>query len=254
MNTVVDGILVHYQEAGDKNAPVALLLHGWAADIKSFAKLAEHLQKNYYVIRLDMPGFGGSEQPRPDWRIADYAQFVAHFTAKINLQNIAVLVGHSFGGRVSIKAVSGGLLAPQRLVLLDSGGVQHSRDARNQVYKAIAKTGKVVTMLPGLRKFQSKLRRALYTSAGSTDYLQAGTMKQIFLNTINEDLRTDAAKITVPTLLIWGANDDQTPVEDGKLLAAAIQNSTLHVIEGAGHYVQLDAPEKVQQYIDEFVS
>lgn len=254
MNTVVDGILVHYQEAGDKYAPVALLLHGWAADIKSFAKLAEHLQKQFRVIRLDMPGFGGSEQPSPDWRIADYAQFVAHFAAKINLHDITLLVGHSFGGRVSIKAIAGGLLTPRQLVLLDSGGVQHSRDARNQVYKAIAKTGKAVTMLPGLRKFQGKLRRALYKSAGSTDYLNAGVMKQIFLNTINEDLRADAAKITVPTLLIWGANDDQTPVEDGKILAEAIKGSNLQVIPNAGHYVQLDAPDKVQQYITEFVS
>jgi len=254
MNTVVDGILVHYQEAGDKDAPVALLLHGWAADIKSFAKLAEHLQKQFRVIRLDMPGFGGSEQPSPDWHIADYAQFVAHFATKINVQKIGLLVGHSFGGRVSIKAVASGLLAPAQLVLLDSGGVQHSRDARNQVYKAIAKTGKVVTMLPGLRKFQGKLRRALYKSAGSTDYLNAGVMKQIFLNTINEDLRADAAKIAIPTLLVWGANDDQTPVADGELLAEAIPGSHLQVVAGAGHYVQLDAPEKVQQFIDEFVS
>jgi pimeloyl-ACP methyl ester carboxylesterase len=253
MNVVVDGILVHYQESGDKNAPVALLLHGWAADIKSFAKLAEHLQKQYRVVRLDMPGFGASEQPSPDWHIASYAQFVSHFVAKVGL-DIALLIGHSFGGRVSIKAIASGALTPQKLVLLDSGGIQHSRDARNQVYKAIAKTGKVVTMLPGLRRFQGRLKRALYKSAGSTDYLNAGVMKQIFLNTINEDLRADAAKITVPTLLIWGANDDQTPVEDGKILADAIKNSRLEVIQGAGHYVQLDAPENVQTLIDEFTS
>src|SRR5690348_8016012 len=145
MNAVVDGILVHYQESGDKNAPVALLLHGWAADVKSFAKLAEHLQKQFRVVRLDMPGFGASEQPSSDWHMADYAQFVSHFVAKVGLDGV-LLVGHSFGGRVSIKAVASGLLSPQKLVLLDSGGVQHSRDARNKMYKAIAKTGKMITM------------------------------------------------------------------------------------------------------------
>jgi pimeloyl-ACP methyl ester carboxylesterase len=254
VNTVVTGTLVHYEESGEKTAPVALLLHGWAADAKSFAGLAAHLQKDFRVIRLDLPGFGGSERPKTDWQIADYAQFVHDFTQKIELQNIALLVGHSFGGRICIKVVASGLLVPKQLVLLGSGGIKHSNDARNQLYKAIAKTGKAVTTLPGLRQFQSRLKRALYKSAGSTDYITAGPMKQIFLNSINEDLRTDAAKITVPSLLIWGENDDQTPPADGEILASAIPHSQFHVVANAGHYVQLDAAPEVAKIIDGFIS
>lgn len=253
MNIVVDGVLTHYEVSGDAKKPVALLLHGWAADSKSLAGLAAHLQAHYYVVRIDLPGFGGTEKPPADWHIADYANFVRDAAAKMGLNKIGLLVGHSFGGRITIKAVATGVLAPQKVVLLGSGGITHSRDARNLVYKTIAKTGKAVTSLPGLRAFQSRLKRALYKSAGSTDYLNAGAMKQIFLHSINEDLREDAASISVPTLLIWGERDDQTPPADGRLLAEAIPGAELHIIAQAGHYVQLDAPHEVTRLIDRFL-
>jgi pimeloyl-ACP methyl ester carboxylesterase len=254
MNIVVNGVLTHYEAAGDAKKPVALLLHGWAADVKSLAGLGAHLQRHYYVVRLDLPGFGGTEQPPADWHIADYAHFVRDAAAKIGLKSIALLVGHSFGGRITIKAAATGVIAPQKIVLLGSGGITHSRDARNLAYKIVAKAGKAVTSLPGLRGLQGKLKKALYASAGSTDYLNAGAMKQIFLHSINEDLRGDAAKIAVPTLLIWGGRDDQTPPTDGELLARAIPGAKLHIIKDAGHYVQLDAPHEVEALIDRFTA
>lgn len=254
MNIVVNGVLAHYETTGDAKKPVALLLHGWAADIKSFAGLAAHLQKRYFVVRLDLPGFGGSERPPADWHIADYANFARDFAAKAGIAAVDLLVGHSFGGRIAIKAVATGVLTPKKIVLLGSGGIRHSNDARNRLYKIVAKTGKFVTALPGLRQFRGKLRQALYASAGSTDYINSGEMKQVFLHSINEDLRGDAAKITIPALLVWGEKDDQTPPSDGTILAAAIAGSSLHVITGAGHYVQLDAPSEVAALIDRFIA
>jgi pimeloyl-ACP methyl ester carboxylesterase len=254
MNAVVNGVLTHYEAAGDTKLPVALLLHGWAADVNSLAGLAVHLQGRYRVVRVDLPGFGGSERPPADWHIVDYARFIRDFAAKIGVKKIGLLIGHSFGGRITIKAVASGVLAPQKIVLLGSGGIQHSHTVRNQAYKILAKTGKLVTALPGLRQFRSALRGILYESAGSTDYLRSGEMKQIFLHSINEDLRGDATKITIPALLIWGEGDDQTPPADGKLLAQAIPGAQLHIIKNAGHYVQLDAPAEVAALIDAFIT
>jgi pimeloyl-ACP methyl ester carboxylesterase len=106
----------------------------------------------------------------------------------------------------------------------------------------MAKLGKAITVLPGLRRLRGRLRQRLYQAAGSTDYLYAGPLRQIFLNTINEDLQADAARITVPTKLIWGEYDTEAPVADGRLLAARIPQATLHIIPSAGHFVYVDAP------------
>jgi pimeloyl-ACP methyl ester carboxylesterase len=179
---------------------------------------------------------------------------VQAFTAKLGLRKIEFLVGHSFGGRVAIKAIADGVLSPTRLVLIGSAGVRHSLSLRNQLFKALAKTGKAVAAIPGLSSVSPSLRRALYRSAGSVDYLDSGPLKQIFINTINEDLRDSASKITIPTLLIWGAQDTDTPPADGRILAKLISHSSFILVAKAGHYTHLDAPERVYQAIDEFTS
>jgi pimeloyl-ACP methyl ester carboxylesterase len=246
-------LLVRYTDTGARDAPVVILLHGWGADAHSFAGLATSLSGRFRVICLDLPGFGGSQAPPVDWHIHDYAALVAAFVAKLGNPPLAAVIGHSFGGRIAMKALAEGLLAPGRLVLMGSAGVKHSQSARNQAFKVIAKAGKAATSLPGLSRLRSKLRRQLYQSAGSTDYLTAGPLRQVFINTINEDLQSAAAAITAPALLLWGANDADTPPADGRLLASKIHHATFVQIPAAGHFVYLDAPEAVAAHIMKFL-
>ncbi len=255
MNLVVDGILLNYHEAGEPDAPAVLLLHGWGATAASFDGLAAALAAaGFRAVALDLPGHGGSQIPPAGWQLQDFARVVAGFAAKAGLTpDLAAVIGHSFGGRVAIKAVAGGLLKPRRLVLLDSAGVKHAASARNQAFKLAAKAGQAVTALPGLARLRTALRRRLYTAAGSADYLDAGPMRQIFVRVINEDLQSAAAAITVPTLLIWGQYDQDTPLADGRLLAAKIPHSKLEVVPGAGHFVYLDAPDVTARYVEEFL-
>jgi pimeloyl-ACP methyl ester carboxylesterase len=137
---------------------------------------------------------------------------VHSFLTKLKVDQPYCLIGHSFGGRVILKALGQGYLKPERIVLLGSAGVRPTASSRQLVFRAVAKVGKQATRLPGLQRLQAKLRRSLYESSGSTDYLEAGQMRQIFLNVIGEDLQTEAAKIKQPSLLIWGEHDEATPV------------------------------------------
>jgi pimeloyl-ACP methyl ester carboxylesterase len=137
---------------------------------------------------------------------------------------------------------------------MGSAGIGHSRSLRNQLFKVVAKTGKAVMALPGLGAVRDRLRGRLYQAAGSTDYVDAGPLRPVFVNTINEDLQTDAAKIKIPTLLIWGDLDADTPLADGQRLAGKIPKSRLEVVESAGHYVFVDQPWPVEQLIKEFLS
>lgn len=253
MNVITQGIFTSYSDDGASTAPVILLLHGWGASAQNFGHLAGELAPTYRVLRLDLPGFGGSQVPPEPWHVEDYAKFVAAFLQKLDVKELSAVIGHSFGGRVIMKAASHNLFSAQRIVLLGSAGVKHSQTARNQTFKLFAKAGRAATSMPGLSRLRGRLRSKLYAAAGSQDYLAAGPLRQTFINTINEDLQADAASIRVPTLLIWGENDQDTPVADARLLHQLIPESQLKVIPAAGHYVHLDASKDVTAHIKAFL-
>lgn len=251
MNLMIDHIPVRYTDEGA--GPVVVVLHGWGAGLDTFNAVAQELQTTFRVVRLDFPGFGQTPRPKQDWGVKEYAQFLHKFLLKLKVEQPHALIGHSFGGRVILKSVGSGLVQPAKVVLLASAGIQKSQSVRNKSFALVAKVGKAVTSLPGLSKLQSSLRKKLYSAAGSEDYLNAGNMKPIFLKVIHEDLQADAARMQTPTLLIWGEQDDTTPVEDGKQLQTQIKNSELKIIPGAGHFVHVDAAPQVTQMIKEFL-
>lgn len=252
MKVLINDQLVEYKDEG--SGKVVLLLHGWGTNLATFDQLASHLTKKYRVIRLDFPGFGQSPAPHDDWHIADYAELVRSVLGKLKLSKVHAVIGHSFGGRVAIKAVSSGVLSSEKLVLVGSAGVKPRMKIKKMVFGSIAKVGKVATSLPMINRLQPLLRRRLYKTAGSTDYLNANEMRQIFLNTINEDLLDAASKIEIPTLLIWGDHDTETPLSYAKLLQKRIKDAGLIVIPNAGHFVYIDDFVKVAREMDNFLA
>jgi pimeloyl-ACP methyl ester carboxylesterase len=251
MKIVVDNQLVNYSDEG--SGDVILLLHGWGANLQSFDEVAHRLQKNYRVIRIDFPGFGSSPQPAANWDIGDYATLVKEFLLKKEVIRLKAVIAHSFGGRIAIKLAGQNMLETEKIILIGSGGIRHSSSPRQQVYRIVAKIGKYVMKLPGLNKLQSKMRMRLYQNAGAMDYLESGDMKDIFLRVIDEDVRDFAAKIMVPTLLIWGEQDAETPLVDGKIFHDKIKHSTFIVIPAAGHFTYIDQPDLVMMEIEAFL-
>ena len=78
---------------------------------------------------------------------------------------------------------------------------------------------------------------------GSPDYRAAsGVMRDSMVKVINADLRPLLPKIGQDVLLIFGENDDQTPLSDGRIMEEEIPSAGLAVIPGAGHYAFLDNP------------
>lgn len=253
MNVIIDGRLINYRDEGQGR--VILMLHGWGTRVQTFDELARQFVQQYRVVRLDFPGFGGSEKPNDDWDVGEYARFVGQFLKKLNISAVDVIIAHSFGGRVALKGVGTGVLSPQKLVLIGSAGVRQQSDSlKRSAYRSIAKAGKALTSLPGLSGVRQKLRRKLYDSAGSTDYLESGAMQQVFINVINEDLQEFARRITIPALMIWGENDTETTVAEAKILHECIEHSKLIIVPNTGHFVYTEASEKVLQEINEFIS
>lgn len=251
MNVLVKGQLINYIDEG--KGRIVVLLHGWGANSATFNNLAKHLIKNFRVIRVDFPGFGASPKPSDVWSVGDYAMLVADFLAKLGLNDTYAVIGHSFGGRVIIKGVAEKLIVSEKVVLIDAAGVKPPKSMRKAVYKSIAKLGKAATALPVFKTLRPRLRKKLYSAAGSTDYLNANEMQLIFLNTINEDLLPYVHDITQPTLLIWGENDNDTPVTDAEKMVHELPKGRLVVIPDAGHFVYSDAYEAVVKELDAFL-
>lgn len=251
MKLVVDGQLIEYKDAG--KGKVLLLLHGWGASLGTYDALATVLEKRFRVIRFDFPGFGSSPKPEDSWGVSEYARLTASLVQKLKIDQVYAVIGHSFGGRVIIKGISLGVLTPDKVVLMGAAGIKPAKSIKKHALKAVAKTGKAVTSLPGIRRFRSSLQQKLYAAAGSNDYLEARSMQQIFLNTINEDLLPEVAATKQPTLLIWGENDQDTPLSDAYKMKDKLKKAELRIVPDAGHFVYLDAPAVVSSELEKFL-
>lgn len=250
MKVVINDQLIEYSIVG--SGPNVFMLHGWGQDMQCFNDICTSLSKKYTVIRFDFPGFGGSSIPKIDWSIDDYANITKSFLEKIKVDKLYAVIGHSFGGRVIFKGFD--ILKPQKVILIGSAGIKPKPSNQKILLKMIAKTGKIFTNLPLINKHQSKIKQKFYKKIGSSDYINSNQLKGTFLNVINKDLTEYISKIDVPTLLIWGDNDNETPVNDAIKMNEMIKNSQLITYPGAGHFVFQERSVQVIKNIEDFLN
>jgi len=241
LETIVNGLKINYVTAGE-GEPI-VLLHGWGSSIIPYTRLIEQLSKKYYVIALDMPGFGGSEEPKQPSDVDAYVDFVLEFLKQFDLQSVS-LVGHSFGGRVIIKMANRNLpFSIKKIVLIDSAGIKPEKSKKSSKkqkrYKRVKKffSNPIMSFL-----FPNALERARI-KYGSADYAAASPMmRQCLVKVVNEDLSHLLPGIKAPTLLVWGENDMDTPLAHGQKMEKDIPNAGLAVIKNAGHFSFVEQP------------
>ncbi len=241
-NSIIRGLDIKYYQTADFDKDDAVVfLHGWGSEASHFHKIFEQCKS---AVAIDLPGFGKSEIPSIAWSLDDYANFVEDFLRKLEIKN-PIIVGHSFGGSIGIKYCAGGNDA-KKLILIGSAGIRRKTVKKYGLF-IIAKILGLILSLPGTRILRDNLREWFYKKIGSEDYINAGSLAETFSKVISEDLRNDMKKIHVPTVLIWGANDRDTPLEDGKIMEQLIPNSRLYIVPDAGHYVFLDDEQKFSE-------
>lgn len=250
MNIIVDGLQVSLDRQGEGS--VLLFLHGWQSDKSSFTILASQLKHSYQTLAIDLPGFGASQVPDEPWGIEEYSSFLGKLIKKLKITDFQAIIGHSMGAQIAIAAAATGEVNPKKMVLLSAAGVRKTDTLRKQSFKVIAKTGKVAAkVLP--KSVQGSLKQKLYDKAGTSDYIKAGHMKETFKKIVSTDVQEMATNVEQRCLLIYGREDDQTPVEFGELLAAAFPHGHLEVFEHAGHFVHIDKPEATFNLMKEFL-
>ena len=244
----IDGLTVRSQVGGQ--GPHVLLLHGWGGAIESFAPVVDDLQRSYTVAAFDLPGFGKSSLPPTTWGSADYARLTLQIMDHLQL-NRPHLIGHSFGGQVSIQLAA---TAPERvgkLVLVCSAGIRTRPALATRLKRTAAGLGKWLAAHGGW--IGEKARAAIYRQVQSQDYASAGPLRPTLVRVITEDLTSLLPRITSPTLLVWGAQDRDVPLAAGQVMARLIPAAQLAVFENAGHFAYLDQFDRFRLLVRRFL-
>lgn len=254
MFTEIDGISVNYLDLGEKENETVLILQGWGTHAGLYTAMAEHLSAYMRVLLPELPGFGQSGEPKKPFSADDYADFTEKFLSALGVTRLSIIC-HSNGGRITMKLVTReqDKFIYDKLVFIDSAGVVHEKTARQKAKQSVYKAGKsFLSLAPVISAFPNALEN--YRSKhGSADYRSASPiMRQTLVKLVNEDFRPLMPKINLPSLLIWGTNDADTPLSDGKVFEQLIPNAGMVEVQGAGHYSYLEQPQLVFRVLDSF--
>jgi len=250
MQVIVDQLVVNYKLSG--KGKLVLLLHGWGDTYRTFTSLETKLSPKFRVLSFDLPGFGESQAPHEAWNLDNYALFVKHLLAKLELGRPYVIIGHSNGGALAIRSISLSILRPEKLVLLASSGIRNNNQAKKKIMKMMAKGGRATTFWLPLDQKQ-KLQKKFYGTIGS-DYLVVPELKETYKLTVKQDVQIDARKIKLPVLLVFADHDPAIPIEDARTYNKLMVNSRLEIIDSSDHFIHHDKKDQVEDLIMEFIS
>lgn len=249
----IDNLNINYIKKGF--GPNVLILPGWGTTIDVYKLMINELSTYSTVYCLDMPGFGKSTEPTTPWELNDYVNFIIKFIESENLTELNV-IAHSNGGRILIKMLSNKSLNfnINRIILIGSAGIVKKKTILKRFKIKVFKIGKKILMLKPFKMLFPNLITKWQNKFGSEDYKNASPiLKQSMVKLINEDLKEYLPSINVPTLLIWGENDTETPITDAYIMEKEIPNAGLVKIPNASHYVFLEHPQYINKIIHTFL-
>ncbi|MBQ5444249.1 MAG: alpha/beta hydrolase [Erysipelotrichaceae bacterium] len=242
----IDQIDLHYEEYGDAGRSV-LLLHGWGQNTEMMAFIGEFLKSHFHVYNLDLPGFGQSGEPDRAWGSEEYCDFVKHFSDTMGIED-PIIIGHSFGCRIAIQYAY--RYKVHKMVLTGAAGVRDKRGVDYYLKVYSYKLGKKILSMKPFEKYKEQLTK----NAGSEDYRNSsGVMRQTFVKIVNEDLTPLLKDVKAETLLVFGENDDATPVEKGKLMEKLMPDAALVIFENDDHYAYFHQANRFCLVLDAFL-
>lgn len=242
-------VQLHYTDCGEGHP--LLLLHGWGCNTTTFSAIRPFLEVRFRVLTLDFAGFGQSDEPHEVWGVEEYTRSVEALAKAEGIEN-PILIGHSFGGRVSIVYASRN--KTQKIILVDAAGVKPRRSL--SYYRKVYTFKLLKRILPLVvgRKRAEAMIEARRSKAGSSDYNQATPMMRAILSKcVNEDLCHLMPKIEAPTLLFWGEKDTATPLADAKRMEKLIPDAGLVTVAGTGHFSFLENTPLFLRVVESFL-
>jgi pimeloyl-ACP methyl ester carboxylesterase len=258
--TTVNGVEINYREAGE-GFPI-VLIHGYTGNLRNWALAVPVLTEHFRTISLDLRGHGHSGKPtQPE----DYSLDLMASDVYGLLQHLGVgecyLMGHSMGGYVSQHLILSHPELVGALVLVDTAA--EPLPAHSQEREPLLEIARAHGMEAA---FDEELRRTPPHPAFQSNPRYTEIWKELFLLTSKEayvycaeamatrrDLRNELRSVSVPTLIVCGANDEPF-LEASRHMHESIPGSELVIIPTAGHSPQFETPAEFNRVLLSFLS
>jgi len=270
----LDGSLcVYYEYPSVGNSDLTLvMIHGYRGNHRGLQAIAAGLSK-YRVIIPDLPGFGQSAPLTVTHSIQAFSDWLHSFLERLQLENKANLMGHSFGSLVvgfyatqhSPRSVS--LVNPVSSPALE--GPRAALTNLTKVYYSVAAAlpkgigqwllrSKIAVMVMSVVMAKTKnkvLRRWIHQQhlSNFSDFATVEVATEGYEASISTDLSTLAPMISSPVLVVAATLDDITDIESQRRVSNLYPNATYREIQGVGHLAHYEAPDQAASFIKDFL-
>lgn len=261
-----DSCYISYLEIG-QGATNLIFVHGFGSSMSSWDDIKgkfDTLEFKLYLI--DLKGFGSSSIPKDNnYSILEQGRIVSGFINEI-IDNNYYVIGHSYGGGVTLLLPSLLKVSPNGLILIDCAAYY----AKTPFFIDYLKNpilNKLIYCTSAKFRARYILKRILYKENYSEKivdryeksfkgknkrYSFIQTSKQILPDNYNEIIASYDS-IEIPTLIIWGEQDPIVPIEHAEKLSKQIKNSQIKTVDSCGHIPQEEVPVETYKIIYEFV-
>ena len=259
MDTVeLDGLRIAYQRVGQ--GPPLVLFHGVGEDNRIWRPQLEGLSGDFTVFAWDAPGCGESDDPAPDFSAAELGAVAAGFL-RAAVPGKPHILGLSWGSMVALELYRGYPGLPASLVLASAyagwAGSLPPEEVERRYAQVLAEIDQppevfVEAWLPTL--FTDKADPAVVAEAAGimADVRPAG-LRALLSASGRADYRPVLPTIALPTLLLYGADDQRSPLSVAHELHRQIPGSRLAVIPDAGHLAHMEAPDAFNTEVRTFL-
>ncbi len=256
---IADGQSVHLRDEGPRDAPAIILLHGSSADLHTWTPWVEGLKADYRVIRIDHIGHGlTGPSVTEEYELADFVASVDGVADALKLDQF-VIGGNSMGGWISVGYAIKHPERVQGLVLVDASGAPVKRESGGGNLGFTIASIPVVNQIMTQITPRSLVERSLRESVSNTDIVtqeavdrywellrypgnRAATIKRFGTPRV-EYSQEDMAALDKPTLILWGEEDQLTPLKAGEWYHDHLPNSQFNAYAGIGHLPHEETPE-----------
>ncbi|HEX6551973.1 MAG TPA: alpha/beta hydrolase [Ktedonobacteraceae bacterium] len=271
----VDGMRLHCLTAGENGSPV-VLLHGAGLDSAalSWGEVIGPLSMHHRIFAPDLPGYGQSSRPDIRYTIDFYVIVVNHLLDILHLEKVN-LVGLSLGGAIALALTLHAPTRVEKLVLVDTYGIQDKLAAQRLSYLyvhlpfldelsywLIGRSRSLVrwSLLAGLiynpTRLPDELVDQVYQAArepGAGKAFISLQRSDVRWSGLRSDFTHKLHEITVPTLIVHGAEDTAVPLAYAQRAKALIPHVELYVMQECRHWPQREKPEEFISVVGNFL-
>ena len=255
--TLSSGAIVHLRDEGDSEAPPIVLVHGHSEDLHTWNQLAKHLVESFRVIRFDLRRHGLTG-PATDneYRIENYVSDLSMVIEHLGIDRF-ILVGHSMGGRISVKYTMGSPERVSSLILISASGAPRKENTPQPMALRLMRNplGRFLVKRIWSRNMAKKsLVDMVFDESSITDEeidrmwelsKYPGSMDAMFrefAETWGDFNPSEMGGITTNALLIWGEGDTICPESMGEWYDSHLPNSTMIRLPNIGHNPHFECP------------